>query len=106
MSEKVHGCYGDAGILDILKSLADDAEEVTVIVKSGGSCDGGGGPPSPCATEEVDSQSCGRSFCCCKHTGILCNVTKNYIVLIDCRKKIFIPLDAIAAIIDEDCCCC
>jgi len=79
------------GLLDVLESLELDADKITVVVKSGGSCNSGG-------------QGRGGSFCCCKHTGILCNVTKNYIVLIGRHKKIFIPINAIAAIIKEDCC--
>ncbi len=103
MSEEVQGCCGDGRILDILDSLAEDAEEITVIVKSGGSCRGFG--PTSNSVEDADLESRpGRPFCCCKYEGILCKVNPSYIVLIDCHKKIFIPVDAIAAIIDKDCC--
>ncbi len=84
--------------LELLENLELDAERITVIVKSGGSCSGGQG------SGQKSGQ--GRPFCCCKHTGILCNVTCKYIILIGHHKKIFIPIDAIAAVIKDDCCCC
>ncbi len=91
MSDEIQRRDRGDDFLGLLKSLEADVEEVIVVVKSGGSCNSGG-------------QSQGRPFCCCKHTGILCNVTCKYIVLIGHHKKIFIPIDAIAAVIKKDCC--
>ncbi|TDX51283.1 hypothetical protein [Orenia marismortui] len=80
MAKIQSGCKNDVEFADIIEDLS--GEEVVVIVKSGGACDG------------VD--------CCCAWEGLLCSVGRDFIFLIDDGERIFIPVDAIAAII-EDC---
>ncbi|GAB6099747.1 hypothetical protein JCM16358_16260 [Halanaerocella petrolearia] len=102
---EVQGC-ADGGIVDLLKGLEEDVDEVIVVVKSGGNCNvpRDRGPRAEDAEVECGGQRSRRrrQFCCCRHRGILCNVTRNFIVLIGDSKKTFIPIDAIAAIIKLD----
>lgn len=77
------GC-GD-GILDILEDF--ECETVTIILKSGGSCE--------------------ECFCCCKQEGMVCDVNRKceIVTLLEDENKVYIPVDAIAAVIKKNCCC-
>ncbi|TDX51284.1 hypothetical protein [Orenia marismortui] len=74
------GCKKDVDFADIIKDLI--SENIVVIVKSGGACD--------------------DVVCCCAWEGTLCSIGEDFILLIGEEGKIYIPVDAIAAII-EDC---
>ncbi|TDX51282.1 hypothetical protein [Orenia marismortui] len=95
MSEFNKGCMNDNEFEDILEDLS--GEFVTVIVKSGGTCDQEYG--CGCHSENGNKE---EVECCCAWEGLLCSIGSDFIFLIDDGERIFIPVDAIAAII-EDC---
>ncbi|MGM0368934.1 MAG: hypothetical protein ACQEP9_00785 [Bacillota bacterium] len=77
---------GFDSLLDCLEKF--DCKRVVIVVKAGGSC--------------------GDGFCCCRQEGLVCDVNREcglVILLDDEDNKIFIPVDAIAAVIKEKCCC-
>ncbi|WP_018248294.1 hypothetical protein [Orenia marismortui] len=73
-------CIKGMDFEEILEDLR--GEFVTIIIKSGGRCNG------------VE--------CCCAYEGLLCQLGRDLILLIASGRKIFIPIDAIAAVIEED----
>ncbi|MGM0501930.1 MAG: hypothetical protein ACQERJ_05340 [Bacillota bacterium] len=78
-------CGCGNGILDCLEQF--ECETVICVLKSGGACD--------------------DCFCCCKQEGMVCDVNRKcgILTLLDDENKIFIPVDAIAAVIKKSCCC-
>ncbi|GAB6099750.1 hypothetical protein JCM16358_16290 [Halanaerocella petrolearia] len=63
-----------------LLKLSKEGEEVIVVIQSGGLCNF-------------------NFSCCCKYQGIICQATKDFIILIDSGRKIFILIDAIVSVI-------
>ena len=78
-------CGCGNGILDILEDC--ECETVTIVLKSGGAC-----------------EDC---FCCCKQEGMVCDVDRKcgIVTLLEDENKVYIPVDAIAAVIKKNCCC-
>lgn len=89
MAEEIQVRSESCGCGDCLIDLLEDFECETIIcvLKSGGTC-----------------EDC---FCCCKQEGMVCDVNKKcgLLTLLDDNNKIFIPVEAIAAVIKKNCCC-
>jgi hypothetical protein len=91
MRDDVQGCTSNT-FDSVIKDLV--GELIIVIVKSG---------QRPGMGQGMQAEECGGSNgSCCRHEGTLCQVGQDFLLLINNGNKVYIPFNAIAAIIEED----
>ncbi len=95
----MQGHNNNGSFRDVLESLI--GEFLVIIVKSGQGVTCGGAGASEANSENKTNSQGWWLDSCCEHEGTLCQVGRDYVLLINYGERVFIPIDAIAAVIED-----